>query len=140
MKDGKKLHHTIQIRVRYGETDRMGVVHHSAYVLYFEEARTAMLRDEGISYKELEDSGIILPIYEIHIQYKHPAYYDDILTIETTLEGISGVRIAFSYKVTDGSGTLLATAQTTLIFTDSQRFKPVRPPESVLQLVSDRIF
>lgn len=126
--------HSLKIRVRYGETDRMGVVHHSSYVLYLEEARTAMLRDRGYSYKQLEDSGIILPVYELELKYLRPAYYDEVLTVETTVEQLSGVRIIFGYRILNQDGSLLATARATLVFTDSKTFKPVRPPAVMREL------
>lgn len=125
------------IRVRYGETDRMGILHHSIYPLYFEEARTDLLRKSGKSYKELEDSGIILPVRDITITYYHPAYYDDVLAVKVTLEEISGVRLNFSYEITNEENIRVATATTSLIFTDAKTFRPVRPSAELIRLMTE---
>ncbi len=131
----RKPTHITHIRVRYGETDRMGVLHHSVYPLYFEEARTDLLRKSKMSYKELEDSGIILPLRDLAITYYHPGYYDDILAVRVTLEEIRGVRLIFSYEVTNENKDKVAVATTTLIFTDAGTFKPIRPPADIVRLM-----
>ncbi len=128
--------HVSHIRVRYGETDRMGVLHHSVYPLYFEEARTDLLRKSGMSYKDLEDSGIILPLRDLSVTYYYPAYYDDTLAVKVTLEEIRGVRLIFSYEVTNEKNTRVATATTTLIFTDAKTFRPIRPPAEILRMMT----
>ena len=74
-----------KIRVRYAEADRMGYVYYGNYATYFESARTEMLRSLGFSYKDWEDNGIILPVREMHIRYRNPAFYDDLLTIRTII-------------------------------------------------------
>lgn len=89
----------IQIRVRYAETDRMGLLHHANYLIYFEQARTELLRTQGAAYKELEDKGFFLVIAKIEIKYKSPAYYDDVLTIRTTVTRSSPIRIEHKYEV-----------------------------------------
>ncbi len=132
-----KPSHVSHIRVRYGETDRMGVLHHSVYPLYFEEARTDLLRKSGMSYKELEESGIILPVHDLSITYYHPAYYDDVLSVRVTLEKIEGVRLFFSYLVTNERQDKVAAASTVLVFTDARSFRPVRPSEDIVRLMMD---
>src|SRR5438128_7798897 len=74
------------IRVRYAETDRMGLLHHANYLVYFEQARTELLRTQGYTYKDLEDRGLLLVLTKVEVRYKRPALYDDVLTIRTIVE------------------------------------------------------
>ena len=101
------------IRVRYAETDRMGLLHHANYLVYFEQARTELLRTIGGNYKELEDQGFLLVITKAEVKYKSPAHYDDVLTIRTTVTRTSAVRLEHKYEVLRG-GTLIAEGHTTL--------------------------
>ncbi len=103
----------IQIRVRYAETDRMGLLHHANYLIYFEQARTELLRTQGAAYKELEDRGFFLVIARIEIKYKSPAHYDDVLTIRTTVTRTSPIRIEHKYEVFR-EGMLICEGATTL--------------------------
>ncbi len=89
----------IHIRVRYAETDRMGLLHHANYLVYFEQARTELLRERGVSYRELEDQGFYLVIAKIDIKYKSPARYDDVLAIRTTVTRETSVRLEHRYEV-----------------------------------------
>jgi len=91
--------HQIQVRVRYSETDQMGVVYHGNYIPYFEIGRVEWLRDKGISYKSLEDNGIALPIVSMTLNYKKPARYDDLLTVKTKLRKHSSVKIEFDCEI-----------------------------------------
>ncbi len=106
------------VRVRYGETDQMGVVYHPNYYIYFEVGRTEFLREMGgISYKELEDSGIMMPIVEAGCKYHIPAKYDDELIVYTAIKAISVARMTFSYRVVrKQDGALLVEGETTLAF------------------------
>ncbi|HEV3437337.1 MAG TPA: thioesterase family protein [Gemmata sp.] len=103
----------IQIRVRYAETDRMGLLHHANYLIYFEQARTELLRTQGAAYKELEDRGFFLVIAKIEIKYKSPAHYDDLLTIRTIVTRTSPIRIEHKYEVFR-EGMLICEGTTTL--------------------------
>lgn len=103
----------IQIRVRYAETDRMGLLHHANYLVYFEQARTELLRARSVSYKELEDQGYFLVVAKMDVKYKQPAYYDDVLTVRTTVTRTSPIRIEHKYEVLRAE-TLLAEGTTTL--------------------------
>ena len=103
----------IQVRVRYAETDRMGLLHHANYLVYFEQARTELLRDRGRTYKDMEDQGYFLVVSKIEVRYKSPAHYDDVLTIRTTVTRTSPIRIEHKYEVLR-DGTLLAEGATTL--------------------------
>ena len=103
-----------QIRVRYAETDRMGLLHHANYLVYFEQARTDLLRGEGKTYKDLEDAGYFLVITKVEVKYKSPAYYDDLLTVRTTVTRTSPVRLEHKYEVFGPAGKLLAEGSSTL--------------------------
>ena len=107
------------IRVRYAETDRMGLLHHANYIVYFEAARTEMLRAQGFSYRDIEDSGHFLVIVELTCKYKKPAYYDDLLTIKTVVEKVTHVKIVHRYEVRR-DGLLLAEGQSVLACVDKE--------------------
>ncbi|MGB5314916.1 MAG: thioesterase family protein [Robiginitalea sp.] len=129
--------HEISIRVRYGETDQMGLVYHGNYPQYLELGRIEWLRALGISYAEMEETGYILPVTSIHIDYKKPAVYDQLITIRTHLRNIPTVRISFDYEIESANGEILATAQTDLAFLNSETRKPVRCPEYILKKLRD---
>jgi acyl-CoA thioester hydrolase len=122
-----------KIRVRYNETDRMGYLHHSVYVAYFEVARTEMMRNMGITYKEMEDSGILLPVYALDISFKQPAFYDDVLTIKSVLTKIPVIRLIIEYEVFNHDGQVICTATSTNVFVSAQNRKPVKAPEAFLE-------
>ncbi len=103
----------IQVRVRYAETDRMGLLHHANYLVYFEQARTELLRDRGRTYKDMEDEGFFLVVAKLEVKYKLPAHYDDVLAVRTTVTRTSPVRIEHKYEVSR-DGTLLAEGFSTL--------------------------
>jgi acyl-CoA thioester hydrolase len=103
----------IQIRVRYAETDRMGLLHHANYLVYFEQARTELLRQAGMTYRDLEDQGFLLVLTKVEVRYMSPARYDDVLTVRTTVERTTAVRIDHRYEVTC-DGRLVAEATSTL--------------------------
>jgi acyl-CoA thioester hydrolase len=103
----------IQVRVRYAETDRMGLLHHANYLVYFEQARTELLRAGGRTYKDLEDQGFFLVVAKLEVKYKLPAHYDDVLTIRTTVTRTTPIRIEHKYEVLRAT-TLLAEGFTTL--------------------------
>lgn len=107
----------IQVRVRYAETDRMGLVHHGNYIIYFEQARTELLRAAGATYKDMEDAGYLLVITKVEVRYRRPAYYDDILTIRTRVERVTSVRIDHAYQVFRGD-ELVAEGSSTLACVD----------------------
>ncbi|MDB5311590.1 MAG: acyl-CoA thioesterase [Gemmataceae bacterium] len=108
----------IQIRVRYAETDRMGLLHHANYLVYFEQARTELLRARGRTYKDLEDAGFYLVLAKIEVRYKSPAYYDDVLTIRTTVTRSTPVRLEHKYEVFR-DGKPVAEGVTTLACVDA---------------------
>jgi acyl-CoA thioester hydrolase len=122
------------IRVRYAETDRMGFVYYGHYATYFEVARVEALRELKVTYKELEDSGIWLPVKDYCIKYQKPAHYDDHLQILTTVELISPVQLKFEYTTTRDK-EILNTANTTLVFVDASSGRPMRCPTHIETLL-----
>jgi acyl-CoA thioester hydrolase len=124
---------SIQFRVRYGETDQMGFVYHGNYPAYFEMGRIEWLRAIGMSYKEMEKKGTMLPVKELCIQYHKPAVYDDLLTLTTRITERPSVRITFEYELRNEAGELLTTAQTTLAFVNQETSRPTRPPKAFLE-------
>ncbi len=120
---------TTTLRVRYGETDKMGIVYYGNYATYLEQGRTEWLRDMGFSYKWMEDNGIHLPVVELNIKYKAPARYDDVLTITTCLKKIPTYRIDFIYKIHNQEGQLLITGETSLVFVNSITNKLQKAPD-----------
>ena len=121
-----------KIRVRYGETDQMGVVYHGNYALYFEEARTNALRQIDVSYKNMEENGVMMPVVNLTMDYKRPAKYDDVLTIKTTLLELPSVKIILTYEVFNESNELLTTGSSTLVFVDMKTNRPTRCTEPLL--------
>ena len=103
----------ITIRVRYAETDRMGLLHHANYLVYFEQGRTELLRAQGIAYKDLEDQGFLLVLTRVQVRYRSPARYDDLLTLRTTVVRTTLVKIEHRYELFR-DGVLLAEGETTL--------------------------
>ena len=107
----------ISIRVRYAETDRMGLLHHANYLVYFEQGRTELLRSKGLTYKDLEDQGYLLVLARVEVRYRSPARYDDVLTLRTTVTRTTPVRIEHKYEVLR-DGTLVAEGESTLACVD----------------------
>src|SRR3954454_15229786 len=97
----------ITIRVRYAETDRMGLLHHANYLVYFEQGRTELLRDQGFAYRDIEDQGFYLVLSRVQVRYRSPAYYDDVLTLRTIEQSTSKVKIEHRYELLR-AGTLIA--------------------------------
>ena len=125
-----------KLRVRYAETDRMGYCYYGNFAAYFEVARVEALRTLGITYKDLEDDGIILPVLEYSIKYYKPALYDEELKIETVIEKLEGARIFFSYRTFNDRDDVLNAASTTLVFVDSQTKRPMPPPQPLQALIN----
>lgn len=120
-----------QIRVRYGETDQMGVAHHGSHIAWFEEARTEWLRSRGVSYRELEQSGVILPVVALKIDYRSTVGYDDLVLIETWVKERGRASITFAYRaVFEQEARLIAEAEITLACVDREG-KVQRLPDEV---------
>jgi len=124
------------IRVRYAETDQMGYVYYGHYAMYYEVARVESLRQLGLTYREIEEMGVMMPVLENKSRYLAPARYDDLLRIVTTLREKPGVKIKFEYEIFNGENTLINKGETILVFINKATNKPCRQPpamEKVLQ-------
>ncbi|OBX22776.1 MULTISPECIES: acyl-CoA thioesterase [Bizionia] len=125
----------IPIRVRYGETDQMGVVHHGNYALYLEMGRTEWLRKMGLSYNEMEKSGVMLPVISMSLNYKKSALYDEVIKVKTQLNKLPSVKIEFDYEITNAAGDVLATANTVLAFIDMNSKRAMKCPDYILRKI-----
>ncbi|PZD79579.1 thioesterase family protein [Mesonia sp. K7] len=123
------------LKVRYAETDQMGVVHHGNYAQYVELARCEWLEQFGISYKHMEANGIMLPVYEMAFKFIQPAFFDDEISIVTKLKKMPTFKIEFEYEIVRKT-ELLAEGSTTLIFVNSETRKPMRCPEFILKKIN----
>lgn len=123
--------HRTTLRTRYSEVDRMGYVYYGNYAMYFEVGRVEAMRVLGISYAQLEDQGVMMPVIRYEIDYKKPAFYDEELTIVTRVSEVPRSRMTFEYETWNAKGELLNTAITQLVFVDSRTMKPVRAPEVI---------
>ncbi len=122
-----------KLRVRYGETDQMGIVYYGNYAQYLEQGRTEWLRELGFSYKWMEANNVQLPVVNLNIDYKAPAHYDDIITITTTLKESPAFKIEFLYKIYNQENKLLITASTALVFVNSVTKKLMKAPDYLLE-------
>ena len=120
------------IRVRYGETDQMGYVYYGNYSLYYEVGRTEMLRSAGLTYRAMEEEGILLPVRSLNIKYIEPALYDDLLRLRVILKELPTVKIHFYYEIYNEYDKLLNTGDTILVFVDSKTRRPRRAPEMLM--------
>ena len=125
----------ISFRVRYAETDQMGVVYHGNYAQYLEMGRVEWLRQFGISYKSMEENGTMLPVISLHVNYKKPAVYDDLITVRTILKKTPSVKIEFDFEIYNESGEVLADANVILAFIDMKRNRPIRCPAYLLEKI-----
>jgi acyl-CoA thioester hydrolase len=130
-----KFQNTTKLRVRYGETDQMGIVHHSEYINYLEIARIEYLRARGMSYQELEDKGYGLPVVSIDINYKKPAKYDDELNLHTSLIEKGRCKLVFQTTIKNSEDILVCSAKVTLVCVKLDLFKPTALPEFLLDLI-----
>jgi acyl-CoA thioester hydrolase len=129
-------YHQTQIRVRYSETDQMRVVYHGNYAQYFEIGRVEWLRNKGVSYKWMEDHGIMLPVVSLTMNYKKSARYDELLTLKTILKNRTTVKIEFDYELYNESEELLTTGNSILVFVDMKTGKPVSPPQYLTDILN----
>jgi acyl-CoA thioester hydrolase len=124
--------HETKIRVRYGETDQMGIVYHGNYAQYLEIGRIEWLRSLGISYKKMEDEGIMLPVISLSLNYKNSARYDDVIYVKTQLSKMPTATIAFEYEILNENGDIITLAKTVLAFINMKTNKPTRCPKYIL--------
>ena len=129
-------YHQTQFRVRYSETDQMRVVYHGNYAQYFEVGRVEWLRNKGVSYKWMEENGIMLPVVSLTLNYKKPARYDEFLTLKTILKKQTTVKIEFDYELYNEGGELLTTGNSILVFVDMKTGRPIAPPTYIFELLN----
>ena len=127
------------VRVRYAETDQMGVVYHGNYAQYFEMGRVEWLRNLGVSYKWMEENGVMLPVVSLKMNYKKPARYDDVLRVKTILKSQTSVKIEFDYEIYNEQNQLLTTGYSMLVFVDMKTGRPIAPPKYVSDKINEII-
>ena len=125
-----------QIRVRYAETDQMGYVYYGNYAAYYEVARVESLRHLGLSYRDLEETGIIMPVMENYSRYLLPARYDELLTVRVTVKKKPGIKIISDYEIFNTEGKLINTGETKLAFIEAETGKPCRMPETMKKVLN----
>lgn len=121
--------HETKIRVRYADTDQMGYVYYGNYARFYEIARVESLRSLGLTYKELEASGVMMPVLENHSKYHAPALYDELLTVRTKIIDLPLVKIKFQYEIENEDGKLIHSGETLLVFVNMNSNRPCRMPE-----------
>lgn len=125
--------HSAFRRVTYAETDKMGYLYYGHYAGYYETGRVEALRALNCVYKEMEDSGIMMPVLDMQTKYKKPAFYDELLEIKTIMTELPSVRISFEYEIYNPQKILLNTGKTTLVFYDKERRRPCECPHELLE-------
>ncbi|MFC2137245.1 acyl-CoA thioesterase [Bacteroidota bacterium] len=125
-----------KIRVRYGETDKMGFVYYGNYPLYFEVGRTDLIRNLGLTYKDIENSGVLMPVHNVSINYIKPGKYDELLTVKTYLKELPKARIKFEYEILNEQNEIITTGETTLFFLNNKTLKPMKAPDVLLSVLS----
>lgn len=119
-----------KIRVRYGETDQMGYMYYGNYAEFFEVARTEMLRSLGLTYRSMEENGVMMPVLEMKCKYLKPARYDEEIRIEVVIRKLPAVKIRFEYFLYNPENELINEGETTLAFIDMKRNRPCMAPEN----------
>lgn len=125
--------HSTRIRVRYGETDQMGYMYYGNYAEFYEVGRVEMLRSLGLTYKGMEESGIMMPVLELKCKYIKPALYDEEITVKVMMDEMPGVKIHFRYELFNERAELINTGETLLVFVNMQTGRPCLPPEYFME-------
>lgn len=129
------IQHETTLRVRYAETDQMGYVYYGNYFTYYEVGRVELIRHLGVTYKQLEENGVMLPVLEASCKYIRPARYDDYLILRTSIKEKPGIRIKFEYELHNDQHELLNVGKTTLVFVNNQTMKPCDMPELMKKIM-----
>lgn len=129
----------IELRVRYKDTDTMGIVHHANFITFYEVARTEMMRAFGRTYREMEDSGVMMPILGVDIEYFSPAYYDDVLTIKVMVPELPKVRMTFDHEIYNEEGTLLNKGRVVTAFVNGDTRRATRAPRWFVELLEENM-
>lgn len=128
--------HQTKIRVRYSETDKMGYVYNGNYATYYEIGRTEMMRSLGMDYSKMEESGIMLPLLDLKCKFIKPAYYDQEITIKTTVKEKPAIRMLFDYELFNEAKELINIGSTTLVFFDIEKQRPCHPPVYFMERIA----
>lgn len=126
-------------RVRYKDTDQMGIMHHSNYIVIYEMARTEWLREMGLPYAEFERRGVMSPIVEVQSRYHYPAFYDEVLTVKLTMEEMPSARLVIVSEIFNEQGKLINTGKVTLGFMNAETRRPCRAPEWFIETINREI-
>lgn len=127
------LESSTKLRVRYGETDQMGYMYYGNYALYYEVGRVEMLRSLGMTYRSMEEQGVMMPVLDLHVKYIRPAYYDEEITVKVIMEKMPGIKIHFRYELYNEATVLINTGETTLAFINTKTNRPCLPPDGFLE-------
>lgn len=133
------LSYEYKTRVRYKDTDQMGIMHHSNYIVIYEMARTEWLREMGLPYAEFERRGVMSPIIEVKSKYRYPAFYDEVLTVKLTMEELPAARLVIGSEVYNEQGKLINTGEVTLGFMHADTRRPCRAPEWFIEKLNEEI-
>ena len=128
--------HSTKIRVRYAETDQMGYMYYGNYAQFYEVGRVEMLRSMGMTYRSMEEEGIMMPVLEMKTKYLKPALYDEEITVKVILEKIPSVRIHFRYELFNENQEMINIGETTLVFIDIKKNKPCMPSANFLEKIN----
>jgi len=126
-------------RVRYSDTDQMGVVYYGNYPRFYEIGRSELIRDMGYTYKELEDSGVFMPVASVNCKYHKSLYYDELITIRTALKELPKARMVFHHTIFNSNNELVHTAEVTLVFLSKKTDRPVRVPKAMIDVLNKMI-
>lgn len=132
------IENNTSFKIRYAETDQMGYAHHGNYAQYFEIGRLELLHELGISYKKMEEEGLILPVYSINTRFIQPAKFDDTVRLRTILKEIPTARITFEYEIYNAENKKISTGETVLVFVDTQKNRPIKIPQNLLSKIMDK--
>ena len=128
-------HDVTNIRVRYADTDQMGFVYYGNYARFYEIGRVETLRHVGMTYRDMEENGIAMPVYDLNSRFIRPARYDDLLTVRVTIPNLPKTRIMFTYEILNQDGHLLNAGQTTLVFVRSASGRPCAAPPELVEAI-----
>jgi len=129
------IKNTTKIRVRYGETDQMGIVNNAVYPSYYEIGRTMMFHELGFPYKKIEKEGVLIPLTDMCVKFHYPAFYDEELSLVTTLKDMPAARIRFDYEVYNSKGELINSGYSIQAFINAKTRRPVRIPQAIKELL-----
>lgn len=125
-----------KLRVRYGETDQMGYCYYGNYAQFCEVGRVEAMREIGMSYKDMENQGVMLPVSEYTIKYIKPALYDDEIEVITHIKELKGPKLTFDYEIKNAAGEVISFASTVLIFVNKDSMRPIKPPKEFQDLLA----